>query len=154
MANHQRIGSISNAHAGREFEADARDYFYRAEGLQLTPSLPIDIGVAGTKPKAHCFDLSSHQPALLVECKSHNWTVTGNMPSAKVTVWNEAMYYFHLAPASYRKILFVLEVRHPRQSATLAEYYTRINGHLIPTDVSIFEYNPTTKAGRYVKVAG
>jgi hypothetical protein len=110
--------------------------------------------VAGTKPKAHCFDLGSHQPALLVECKSHNWTATGNMPSAKVTVWNEAMYYFHLAPASYRKILFVLEARHPRQSATLAEYYIRINGHLIPTDVSIFEYNPTTRAGRYVKVAG
>ena len=76
------------------------------------------------------------------------------MPSAKVTVWNEAMFYFHLAPTNYRKILFVLEARHPRQPETLAEYYTRINGHLIPADVSIFEYNPATKAGSYVKVAG
>jgi hypothetical protein len=152
MANHQRIGSISNAHAGREFEADAREYLYRVEGLQLTP-LEINLGVAGVKPKAHCFDLGSHQPALLVECKSHNWTVTGNMPSAKVTVWNEAMYYFHLAPTNFRKILFVLEARHSRQSETLAEYYIRTNGHLIPVDVSIFEYNPVTKAGRYVKVA-
>lgn len=154
MTSHQRIGSISNAHAGREFEADAHEYFYRVEGLQLAPSLSIDLGVAGVKRKAHRFDLGSHQPAILVECKSHNWTVTGNMPSAKVTVWNEAMYYFHLAPATFRKILFVLESRHPQQSKTLAEYYTHINGHLIPNDVSIFEYNPITKAGHYVKVAG
>ena len=28
------------------------------------------------------------------------------MPSAKMTVWNEAMYYFHIAPKQYRKIMF------------------------------------------------
>jgi len=152
MTNHQRIGCISNAHAGREFEAAACEYFNRVEGLQLTPSLSIKLGVPGNEPKAHRFDLGSNEPALLVECKSHNWTVTGNMPSAKVTVWNEAMYYFHLAPKHFRKILFVLEARHQRQNeTTLAEYYTRTNGHLIPPEVAIFEYNPTKKVGRYVK---
>ncbi len=75
------------------------------------------------------------------------------MPSAKVTVWNEAMYYFLLAPEHFRKILFVLEARHARQHETLAEYYTRINGHLIPRDVSILEFNPSLKSARYVKVA-
>lgn len=83
MTNHQRIGSISNAHVGREFEIDAREYFYRAEGLQLTHSLSLDLGVEGVKPKSHCFDLGSYQPAILIECKSHNWTATGIIPRAK-----------------------------------------------------------------------
>lgn len=76
------------------------------------------------------------------------------MPSAKVTVWNEAMYYFHLAPDYFRKFLFVLEARHSRQSETLAEYYVRINGHLIPRGVSIIEFNPVSKVARHVKNAG
>lgn len=153
MTNHQRVGSISNSHAGREFESEAREYFLRVEGLQLTPAFSIALGAEGAKPKSHRFDLGSHDPAILVECKSHNWTVSGNMPSAKITVWNEAMYYFYLAPVSYRKVLFVLESCHPKQSKSLAESYARINAHLIPADVSIFEYNALTKVGDYVKGA-
>ena len=152
MAKHQRIGSISNAHVGREFEAAALEYFSNVEGLSLIEPFTISIGIAELK-KNHRFDLGSENPAVLVECKSHDWTETGNMPSAKVTVWNEAMYYFFLAPSHFRKILFVLESRHVRQSETLAEYYVRINGHLIPKDVSIIEFNPESKAARYVKTA-
>ena len=147
--NHQRIGSISNAHAGREFEVFAQGYFRNIENLPLRPNFSVRLGV-GTKQKAHSFDLGSDDPAVLVECKSHTWTNSGNMPSAKVTVWTEAMYYFHIAPANFRKILFVLEARHERQNETLAEYYVRTNGHLIPDGVSIFEYNPSTQSGRYV----
>ena len=153
MTNHQRIGAISNAHAGREFEEEALAYFAKCEGLHLSPSFSVPLGVASTK-KLHSFDLGSEEPAVLVECKSHNWTVTGNMPSAKVTVWNEAMYYFLLAPKHFQKILFVLEARHARQPQTLAEYYVRTNGHLVPTDVSIIEYNPSSKVGRHVKILG
>ena len=149
MTNHQRIGVVSNAHAGREFETEALAYFAQVEGLHLSPSFPVLLGVS-TKKKSHCFDFGSHDPAVLVECKSHNWTVTGNMPSAKVTVWNEAMYYFHLAPAHFRKILFVLEARHTRQTQTLAEYYLRTAGHLIPEGVSIIQYDVTAKKGRHV----
>lgn len=153
MTNHQRIGAISNAHAGREFEADALAYFAQEEGLSLTPSFSVPLGINGLR-KPHKFDFGSNEPALLVECKSHNWTDTGNMPSAKITVWNEAMYYFLLAPEEFRKILFVLEARHARQQETLAEYYVRINRHLIPSSVSIIEFNPTSKNARYVKTAG
>jgi len=153
MTNHQRIGSISNAHAGREFEADALAYFAQKEGLLLTPSFSVSLGVNNLR-KSHRFDLGSNESAVLVECKSHNWTDTGNMPSAKVTVWNEAMYYFHLAPEHFKKILFVLEARHDRQPETLAEYYVRINGHLIPKDVIIIEFNPVSKSARHVQVQG
>jgi hypothetical protein len=153
VTNHQRIGSISNAHAGREFEALARRYFSEQEGLHLTPSFPVHLGHA-SRTKSHRFDLGSESPAVLVECKSHNWTVTGNMPSAKVTVWNEAMYYFHLAPVHYKKILFVLDARHSQQGQSLAEFYFRTCNHLIPPGVSIVEYNVESQVARRVASAG
>ena len=152
MTNHQRIGAISNAHAGRDFEVLARSYFAQHEGLRLQPNFPVHLGHAG-RTKVHRFDLGSEDPAVLVECKSHNWTVTGNMPSAKVTVWNEAMYYFHLAPSHYRKILFVLDARHSRQGQSLAEFYLRTSGHLIPPNVTIAEYNSETAVIRHITAA-
>ena len=153
MTNHQRVGSVSNAHAGREFEALARAYFSQREGLELRPDFPVRLGHA-SRTKSHRFDLGSEDPAILIECKSHHWTASGNMPSAKITVWNEAMYYFHLAPEHYRKVLFVLEARHSRQESTLAEFYLRTCGHLIPSGVSIVEYDPQSQGARHVTVAG
>jgi hypothetical protein len=144
VTNHQRVGSISNAHAGREFEAHAATYFAEVEGLVLQPSFLIALG-HGSETKKHRFDLGSGDPAILVECKSHNWRESGNMPSAKITVWNEAMYYFHLAPAHYRKVLFVTESNHARRTQSLAAHYFRNHRHLIPAGVSIIEYNPESK---------
>ncbi len=149
MGNHQRVNAPSNAHVGREFEQEALRYFREHEGLVLSASVTVPIGIAGNL-KAHRFDLGADDPPVLVECKSHTWTETGNMPSAKVTVWNEAMYYFLLAPPRYRKILFVLEARHQAQRESLAEYYVRTNGHLIPPGVSIMEYNPVAGTARAV----
>jgi hypothetical protein len=153
MTNHQRIGSVSNAHVGREFEVLARSYFAQHEGLHLLPAFPVQIGHA-PKSKWHKFDLGSNDPCVLVECKSHNWTISGNMPSAKITVWNEAMYYFHLAPSHFRKILFVLDARHSRQGNSLAESYVRSCGHLIPPGVSIIEYNPVSESVRQIRSSG
>ncbi len=68
---------------------------------------------------------------MIIECKSHKWTSGNNVPSAKMTVWNEAMLYFSLAPESTRKILFVLR-DYSKRNETLAEYYKRLNEHLIP----------------------
>ena len=152
MANHQRVGAISNAHAGREFESNAREYFEREEGLELESGLSVQIGVGALK-KSHGYDLGSENPPILVECKSHNWTETGNMPSAKVTVWNEAMYFFHLAPAHFRKVLFVLWAQHPSRKETLAEYYIRLYSHLIPRGVAVLEYEPGDRKARYLKNA-
>ena len=81
---------------------------------------------------------------MLVECKSHTWTAGGNVPSAKMTVWNEAMYFFHLAPKRYKKALFVLRDFDAKRRESLAEYYVRNYGHLIPNDVKILEYDEST----------
>ena len=68
------------------------------------------------------------------------------VPSAKMTVWNEAMYYFHLAPTRYRKILFVLHDRRDGQGETLLAYYKRTYSHLIPDDVEFMEWDEVTGA--------
>jgi hypothetical protein len=140
MRNFQRDGSVSNTHVGRDFEDKARNYFLQAEGLSLQKNFTVEIGTDIIK-KRRRFDLGSEEPAILVECKSHRWTETGNMPSAKVTVWNESMFYFHLAPNYYRKVLFVIRGIHTRRAESLAEYYIRNYSHLIPAGVSIIEFD-------------
>lgn len=139
MDNFQRIGAKSNAHVGRAFEVLARDAL-RVAGIEVQPKFSVAIGV-GSHKKEHEFDLGSTSSKVLVECKSHRWTTGGNTPSAKVTVWNEVMFYFTLAPADYRKILFVLRDVHATRKETLAEYYLRNHGHLVPRETEIWEYD-------------
>jgi hypothetical protein len=148
MNKFQRIGSISNTHVGRDFEEVARAYFLQVEVLTLQKNFPVEVGVGATK-KSRRFDLGSEDPAILIECKSHRWTETGNMPSAKVTVWNESMFYFHIAPAHYRKVLFVLRDMHARKTESLAEYYIRNCAHLIPAGVSIIEFDEIAGSAKH-----
>lgn len=145
--NFQRVGSVSNAHAGNDFEAAAQAFFV-TQGVALTKDFSVLVGVGETK-KLHRFDLGSENPPVLVECKSHTWTQGGNMPSAKMTVWNEAMYYFHVAPSSYRKIFFVL--KHYRKEQSLAAYYLKTHGHLVPAGVEIWEYDLDSAIGERLR---
>ena len=136
--NHQRKGVSSNAEAGRNFEASIQS-FWQQQGVQLIPSHPILIG-AHQKKKQHRFDLGSNNPKILVECKSHRWTEGNNIPSAKLTVWNEAMYYFSLCPPEYRKLFCVLRDHSTKRNMTLAQYYIQTYGHLIPQGVEFWEF--------------
>ena len=138
---HQRVGSISNAHVGNDFERIALEYFAR-QGLQLIRCFPIELGL--TKKKIHRFDLGAKEAKLLVECKSHRWTAGGSVPSAKMTVWNEAMYYFHLAPPEYRKVLFVLHDKRESKGESLLAYYKLTYPHLIPDGVEFLEWDEVT----------
>ncbi|PKR55600.1 hypothetical protein COO20_05425 [Thalassospira marina] len=140
---HQRRGSISNAHAGKEFELAAQSCFLK-HGLNLTLNFPLEISVKNRAGKKHNFDLGSHEHSIIVECKSHTWTEGDKVPSAKMTTWNQEMYFLHLAPKQYRKILFVLRNVSPKRQMSLADYYVKTYMHLIPEDVEIWEFNPDT----------
>jgi hypothetical protein len=140
MSNFQRIGSVSNAHVGRNFGEMVRRFF-TAEGVALIPEFPVEIGL-GSRRKSHRFDFGSAHPPVLIECKCHRWTETGKIPSAKMTVWNEAMFYFHLAPENFRKI-FVVE-RSVRRDVSLVSHYMRCHGHLVPNTVEFWEMDPAT----------
>jgi len=138
---HQRIGAVSNAHVGAAFETAALEYFERI-GIVLTKNHPLPIGLK--EKKNHSFDLGSSKPEIIVECKSHRWTAGAKVPSAKMTVWNEAMYYFFLAPKNYRKIMFVLHDKRTEGGESLLSYYKRTYTHLIPEDVEFFEFDETS----------
>src|SRR6218665_2075612 len=103
--NFQRIGALNNATVGREFE-EAAQLFFHSEGVALAPNYSVPVGHRFFRKKR--FDLGSASPRILVECKSYTWTVSGNVPSAKIRGLNEAILQFSAAPRDYRKILFAL----------------------------------------------
>ncbi len=141
--NFQRIGSKSNAQVGKAFE-DIVFKIISHQGFKIRKEFKLLIGIGDVK-KEHSFDFGSESNKILVECKSHKWTSGNNVPSAKITVWNEAMYYFVIAPSGYRKVFFVLRDYSQKRQETLAEYYIRTNAHLIPKDVEIWEYDENKK---------
>src|SRR5260370_5649784 len=134
--NFQRIGSISNAHAGREFE-EAAQLFFAETGVALQPGFSVLVG--GREKKSHKLDLGSETTPILVECKSYTWTSVGNSPSAKIRALNEVMLFFTAAPAHYRKILFVL--KHLRGNVSLAAHDIQTQGHFIGADVDVCGYH-------------
>ncbi len=148
---HQRIGAISNAHAGQEFERAARN-FLGGLGVHLKPNYSVPVGHA--HKKGHRFDLGSSAPAVLVECKSYSWTETGKSPSAKLRSLNEAMLHFMLAPAGYRKLLVMQKSHRTGGHESLGTYYVRTQGHLIPPDVEIWELDTETMEGALLPVGG
>jgi hypothetical protein len=93
MTNHQRLGSKSNSRAGNDFEDISKVYLEKVLGRQLNRNVAVEIGISMTKKK-HRFDLGDE--TTIIECKTHRWTSGNNIPSAKMTVWNEAMYYGYL----------------------------------------------------------
>ena len=144
----QRKGAKSNTHVGKEFEKAAKKFF-STQGLFLQADISVDIGINNTR--SHNFDLGNIAEKILVECKSHTWTEGGNVPSAKMTNWDQAMFYFYAAPKGFRKIFFALKDYSVKRQETLAEYYIRTKSHLIPIDVEIWEFDENQKYGKRLK---
>src|SRR5437879_6462595 len=96
--------------------------FLASQQILVRKEFAVEVGVGEIK-RRHRFDLGSDEPKLVVECKSHSWTEGGNAPSAKMAVWNEAMYYSSLVPDDHRKMLFVLLSRLAPETETLLAYY-------------------------------
>jgi hypothetical protein len=135
----QRKGSKSNTDVGNDFEKAAKEFFSIKKQIALEQNIAVNVGINGTK--LHKFDLGNLNEKILVECKSHTWTEGGNIPSAKITTWDQAMYLFYATPPIYRKIFFVLKDYSTERAETLAEYYIRTKSHLIPKDVEIWEFD-------------
>ncbi len=138
--NNQRDGVLSNSSVGKEFQTRTKRYFEEKLKIELKEEVSIKIGISTRNSKEdHKFDLGNDE--IIVECKSHRWTVGDNIPSAKISVWNEAMYYFSLAPNNMRKILFVERHYSDKKKKTLGQHYIETHRHLIPDDVEIWEYD-------------
>ncbi len=131
---------------GSEFKHFVK-LFFAQRGLNLESEFPVLIG-AGAETRQHCFDLGSAAPPVLLECKCHTWTAGGNSPSAKLTIWNEAMYFFALAPRKYRKIFAA--VKDMRADLTLSQQYLRLFKHLVPPAVEIWEFDTARRTAACV----
>ena len=146
--NFQRKGAPSNTHVGKDFEARAKE-FLETQGIILQPNFTLEIGINENRKK-HNFDFGDREKKIIVECKSHTWTESGNVPSAKITTWNQAMYFFLAASSDYRKILLVLHDVNKKTGETLGEYYLRTNAHLIPDGVEIWEFDDNSNIAKKI----
>ena len=54
---------------------------------------------------------------------------------------NEAAFYLRFLPDSYEKYIVMLKAHHPKRQESLAEYYYRMNNHLLGK-VRVAEYDP------------
>jgi hypothetical protein len=135
---------------GNDFEAAAVAAL-ASRGIMVEPDFAVAVGV-GRLRKTHRFDFGSGDPPILVECKCHRWTTGGNAPSAKLTVWNEAMYYFAVSPLGFRKIFFVLRDFSEQRGQSLAEHYLSRFLHLVPEDVEIWEYDEDSQSVRVLEL--
>ena len=53
---------------------------------------------------------------------------------------NEAVFYMSYLPVGTKRILAIKKAIHPSKTETLADYYNRIDGHLLE-GVSIYEFD-------------
>jgi len=141
MTRHQRKNAISNTQVGIHFEGLVYEFFkYHFSSLKR----PFWIPIGHIEKKEHKFDLGCSEQKVIIECKSHTWTEGGNVPSAKITTWDQAMLYFFLAPRSYRKIFAVKHDANPKSGETLCSYYLRTHSHVIPDEVEFWEVDEET----------
>ena len=113
MANHQRKNATSNSAVGADFE---KLVWFHFKATLPSLVLPFWLPIGYLSQKQHKFDLGCRNEKVIIECKSHTWTESGNVPSAKITVWDQAMLYFFLAPRSFRKIFAVKRDINPNPS--------------------------------------
>lgn len=86
---YQRKGVSSNTQAGKDFEEFVNSFF-ASNNIFLEKQKRIEIGL--NSKKEHAFDFGND--SILIECKTHTWTETGNPPSAKLKIGQRQCFYF------------------------------------------------------------
>lgn len=141
------MSNTENPYNGAVFQEKAAEFLSRKYNKEFVLEKKIAIGFPS---KEHKFDIVSADGSIAVECKRYTWTETGNVPSAKMGFCNEAAFYLSFLPDNVDKYIVMLESRHPKHDETLAEYYYRMNRHLLGK-TKVAEYNPETD---FFKVIG
>ncbi len=138
LTRSKSASNSDNPKNGAVFQRQVRDWFMGkyGQGFELEKKIPI-----GDPPKDHKFDIVNLEKKIAIECKRYTWTVTGNIPSAKMGFTNEAAFYLSFLPDDYEKYIVMLCSHHEKRSESLAEYYFRTNQHLIGKTI-VAEYDP------------
>lgn len=131
---------MTNTFKGSKFEEVTKLLLEEYLQEKLEEQKKVEIGFE--EKREHRFDLGNSN--YLIECKAYEWTKENNSPSAKLSTLRETLYYFFLAPKEYKKIL-VLKKSGVKNGETVLDYFIRLNYHLIPKDVEIFEIDMDKK---------
>ena len=108
----------------RDFEKLARSFFESELRVTLLEQMPLPLGTGGS----HKFDLTSSDERIVIECKSHTWTQSGNYPSAKVTDAQRSIELLHKSTADRKIIVFQ---DHAGPKGSLVEVFVRRNRPLL-----------------------
>ena len=138
-----------NPAIGAKFQEDVAAWFKNTYKKEFILEKKIPIGYSDKKD--HKFDIVSDDNTIAIECKCYSWTETGNVPSAKMGAANEAVFYLSFLPGTCEKFIVLKKdicTKHT-PAETLAEYYYRINKHLLG-GTKVAEYNPETKKLRII----
>lgn len=129
------MGNDSHTNAGKDFQLMTSVTACKYFGKRFIEEKAVLIG---NPPKEHRFDLVSEDNQIVIECKNYKWTEGNNIPSAKLSTINEAVLYMRNLPDKTHKILTLKKDVRPSTAESLAEYYCRINGHLL-NDIEVWE---------------
>lgn len=120
---------------GRKFQKRVMVIAEKRFGCEFVDEKAVAIG---NPPKDHRFDLVSADGKIIIECKYYSWTQGNNVPSAKMATLNEAVLYMRCVSYDARKIIIMKKEINENRNETFAEYYCRINGHLL-NDIEIWQ---------------
>ncbi len=118
----------ANTKKGRDFQLRVKHALEKAFDFEFDLEVKLPIG---NPPKPHTFDLASRNRAIVGECKAFAWTVSGNVPSAKITTLREAANYLLQLPAGTIAFIAMDRDCHPVKGEALADYFARLNSHLL-----------------------
>ena len=135
-----------NPHVGKKFQKTVVQALSQYFGKTFEMETGIPIGVPA---KVHKFDCASLDQSIVVECKCFTWTVSGNIPSAKLAFLNQAAYYLNFLPKDTTKIILMKQTM-PLREETLAEYYYRINHHLLQ-GIHVYEMDENSMEMKYIR---
>jgi len=124
----ENIGNMSNVKRGKEFQLRAQSALEKLTGIQFKLEVKLPIG---RPPKLHPFDLASPDQRIIGESKAYTWTISGKTPSAKITNLKEAAQYLNDLPAGTNTFIIMKREVHPIKGESLAEYFSRLNKHLL-----------------------
>ena len=137
-----------NPTVGAEFQEAVAKWFKKHYNKNFEMDKKIPIGYS--EKKNHRFDIVSDDNTIAIECKCYTWTEAGNVPSAKMGAANEAVFYLSFLPGTCEKYIVMKKSTHEKHNPkeeTLAEYYYRINRHLLGgTKVAEFDTNATSES--------
>ena len=142
------MSNSDNPHIGAEFQRQVMEWFKdNFKGKSFVMEKPIPIGEPRNE---HKFDIASEDNSIVIECKRYTWTISGNVPSAKIRSVNEAVLYFSFLDDSIDKYIVMYRSYNVKRKQTLAEYYYETYRHLIG-NVKVAEYDHVTGIMRIIE---